>query len=61
MLLIDGDSNEKNKGELFKNLELSLQVESEGFEPSSKRRAIKLSTCLFFDWIFDIISDKDTQ
>ena len=26
-----------------------LNVESEGFEPSSKRREIQLSTCLFFD------------
>jgi len=25
-------------------------VESEGFEPSSKRRVFKLSTCLFPDW-----------
>ena len=30
-------------------------------EPSSKRRITKLSTCLFFDWIFDTTSDKDTQ
>ena len=28
---------------------LSRKVESEGFEPSSKRRVFKLSTCLFFD------------
>jgi len=27
----------------------SIRVESEGFEPSSKRREIQLSTCLFFD------------
>ena len=26
-----------------------IQVESEGVEPSSKRRITKLSTCLFFD------------
>ena len=29
---------------------LSHRVESEGFEPSSKRRIFKLSTCLFPDW-----------
>ena len=38
MLSIDRDSGKIKKGELFKNLELSLSVESEGFEPSSKRR-----------------------
>ena len=30
-------SRKIKKGELLKNLELSLSVESEGFEPSSKR------------------------
>ena len=30
MLSIDGDSGKIKKGELFKNLELSLSVESEG-------------------------------
>ena len=40
MLSIDRDSGKIKKGELFKNLELSLSVESEGFEPSSKRRFI---------------------
>ncbi len=49
MLSIDGDSGKIKKGELFKNLELSLSVESEGFEPSSKRRFFKLSTCLVSD------------
>jgi site-specific DNA recombinase len=49
MLSLDGHSEKIKKGELFKNLELSLSVESEGFEPSSKRRIIKLSTCLFFN------------
>ena len=49
MLFIDGGSEKIKKGKLFQNLELPLLVESEGFEPSSKRRIIKDSTCLFFD------------
>lgn len=36
------------KGQLTQFCQLSTSVESEGFEPSSKRRATKLSTCLFF-------------
>jgi len=37
MLSVDGSFEKIKKGELFKNLELSLSVESEGIEPSSKR------------------------
>ena len=37
MLSIDVGLDKIKKGELFQNLELSLRVESEGFEPSSKR------------------------
>jgi site-specific DNA recombinase len=37
----------KEKGQLFKNLELSRQVEVTGFEPVSKHDIQKLSTCLF--------------
>ena len=40
MLSADGLSAKIKKGELFNNLEFSLSVESEGFEPSSKRRII---------------------
>jgi len=39
MLSIDGAFGEIKKGKLFENLELSLSVESEGFEPSSKQCA----------------------
>ena len=35
------------KGQLFKNLELSCQVELQGIEPWSKHIRRKLSTCLF--------------
>ena len=49
MLSVDGQFEKIKKGKLYENLELSLSVESEGFEPSSKRREIQLSTCLFFD------------
>jgi len=38
------------KGELFRNLELSLRVEPEGFEPSSKQAMKTLSTCLDVVW-----------
>ena len=36
-------------------------MESEGFEPSSKRRVFKLSTCLVRWLIFDMWPDKNTQ
>ena len=36
-------------------------VESEGFEPSSKRRVFKLSTCLVRWLVFDMRPDKNTQ
>ncbi len=42
------ESIEKDKTSLHWNNEVFNKVESEGFEPSSKRRATKLSTCLFF-------------
>jgi len=35
------------KGQLFKNLELSRNVELQGIEPWSKHIRRKLSTCLF--------------
>ena len=45
------------KGVLYK--EHSLSVESEGFEPSSKRRLFKLSTCLVSDY-FSIKARTET-
>ena len=38
-----------------------IRVESEGFEPSSKRRVFKLSTCLVRWLVFDMRPDKNTQ
>ena len=38
---------------------LGLKVESEGFEPSSKRRLFKLSTCLVSDY-FSIKARTET-
>ena len=45
------ESEKKQSGVNRSRFSLSLCfVESEGFEPSSKRRVFKLSTCLFLDW-----------
>ena len=46
---------------LFSNADKSpgLKVESEGFEPSSKRRLFKLSTCLVSDY-FSIKARTET-
>lgn len=49
--VIERESEEKMSESELLSLSLSLIfVESEGFEPSSKRRVFKLSTCLFLDW-----------
>ena len=50
--LICNDSKglrKNKKGKVLDFRALSLGVESEGIEPSSKRRINKLSTCLFLD------------
>ena len=50
LICIDSKGLRKNKkGKMIENRTLSLGVESEGIEPSSKRRINKLSTCLFLD------------
>ena len=51
---------EENEQSPF-NQQLFAMVEPEGIEPSSKRRVTKSSTCLFFDSVVDVTSDKDTQ
>ena len=48
ILQIDKELGQKNKGQISKNLSLSPLVESEGFEPSSKRVLLQPSTCLVF-------------
>lgn len=49
MLLLNTDNGfeENKKGQLFKNVELSRNVELQGIEPWSKHIRRKLSTCLF--------------
>ena len=50
LICTDSKGLRKNKkGKMIENRTLSLGVESEGIEPSSKRRINKLSTCLFLD------------
>ena len=46
ILLIDNELPGLKKGKLTRNLELSPQVELEGFEPSSRQSANTPSTCL---------------
>ena len=48
ILQIDKELPENKKGQISKNLSLSPLVESEGFEPSSKRVLLQPSTCLVF-------------
>lgn len=49
ILQIDKDLQGNKKGQFSKKLHLSHKVEPEGFEPSSKRGTIQVSTCLFCD------------
>lgn len=51
ILNVDKGSEENKKGQLFKNLELSRQVELQGIEPWSKHIRRKLSTCLFVHYL----------
>ena len=48
ILQIDKELDKNKKGQISKNLSLSPLVESEGFEPSSKRVLLQPSTCLVF-------------
>ena len=42
-------------------MSLSRVVESEGFEPSSKRVLLQLSTCVVFVYIFEQLPVKNYQ
>ena len=47
--ILKTETSIKDKTSIHWKIEVSNLVESEGFEPSSKRRITKLSTCLVYD------------